>query len=221
MQLDVGNDRAGDVVNLLGLLVGPHGGTELWGMLVGVLAGSVVGDIGAIGAVARIFRGNWRWRRNGGTYQNVGLVLLDLGLDLVDLYIVVNIAIIDDTSRFVGCSKELLTLAVIDVENSVAVLQAVRKTADETLSALGRSVDSNQAEGTLGSRHGENVKCRTKNPESSPVATSRGFYSFRQPEPDCVATFPHIPLLWVDCPSTSAFPSSQPDPGVEILRASR
>lgn len=38
VQLDVGDDRAGDLVDLLGLLVGPHGGTELCGVLVGDLA---------------------------------------------------------------------------------------------------------------------------------------------------------------------------------------
>jgi hypothetical protein len=38
VQLDVGDDRAGDPVDLLGLLVGPHGGTELCGVLVGALA---------------------------------------------------------------------------------------------------------------------------------------------------------------------------------------
>lgn len=40
MQLDVGDDRPGDLVDLLGLLIGPHGGTELCGVLVGAFAES-------------------------------------------------------------------------------------------------------------------------------------------------------------------------------------
>lgn len=38
MQLDVRDDRPGNLVDLLGLLLGPHRGTELCGVLVGDLA---------------------------------------------------------------------------------------------------------------------------------------------------------------------------------------
>ena len=53
MQLDVGDDRLGNLVDLLGLLVGPHGGTELCGVLVGVLAerGLFCWRLGGIGGV--------------------------------------------------------------------------------------------------------------------------------------------------------------------------
>ena len=53
MQLDVGDDRPCNLVDLPGLLVGPHGGTELCGVLVGDLAegGLFCRRLGGIGGV--------------------------------------------------------------------------------------------------------------------------------------------------------------------------
>lgn len=76
-------------------------------------------------------------------------MLLDLGLDLIDGYRMQNqlVDLID------LCRTGVLTVAVVDVDNLVAVLEDVGDTADETLGALGGSVDSHETEGTLGSRH--------------------------------------------------------------------
>lgn len=108
-----------------------------------------------------------------------------------------------------------LTLAVIDVDNRVAVLQALRNTTDEPLGALRRSVDSNQTEWTLGSRHDDDdddVKCvgKTKKKQQLITATSRGVL-FRKA--DCAATLPHTrqhPLLRVAKVYTSSAFSTVP-----------
>lgn len=47
----------------------------------------------------------------------------------------------------------VLTVAVVDVDDLVAVLEDIGDTADEALSALRGGVDSHETEGTLGSRH--------------------------------------------------------------------
>lgn len=52
----------------------------------------------------------------------------------------------------------MLTLAVIDMDNSVPIAQSLDKTADEALGAFGRGVDTNQVEGTLRSRHGGDME---------------------------------------------------------------
>lgn len=46
-----------------------------------------------------------------------------------------------------------LTLAVVDVDNGISIAQRLCHAPDEPLSALGGSVDSDEAKGTLGSRH--------------------------------------------------------------------
>lgn len=48
----------------------------------------------------------------------------------------------------------MLTVAVVDVEDSVAVAERLRNATDEALGALGRSVNGDETEGALG-RHGE------------------------------------------------------------------
>lgn len=83
----------------------------------------------------------------GRTYQNLGVVLLDLGLDLVDFCV-----------RFVNRNSppmtlNMLTLAVVNVDDSVPIAQSLSDAADEALGALGRGVDTNQVEGTFRSRH--------------------------------------------------------------------
>lgn len=87
-------------------------------------------------------------------------MLFDLGLDFINLCERLVCMIIADTIGFIACGwSGQLTLTVIDVDNRVAVLQAFRNTTDEPLGALRRSVDSNQTEWTLGSRHDDDVKC--------------------------------------------------------------
>jgi hypothetical protein len=49
----------------------------------------------------------------------------------------------------------MLTLAVVDVDDRVSVAQCLGDAADEPLRALGRSVDCDEVERTLGSRHCE------------------------------------------------------------------
>lgn len=49
----------------------------------------------------------------------------------------------------------MLTLAVVDVDDSVPVTQSLGDAANKALGALGRSVDCDEVERTLGSRHCE------------------------------------------------------------------
>lgn len=50
-------------------------------------------------------------------------------------------------------SLNVLTLAVVDVDDSVPIAQSLDETADDALGALGHGVDTNQVERTFGSRH--------------------------------------------------------------------
>lgn len=57
----------------------------------------------------------------------------------------------------------MLTLAVVDVDDRVSVAQRLGDAADETLRALGRSVDCDEVERTLGSRHCEIQRLEVEN----------------------------------------------------------
>lgn len=47
------------------------------------------------------------------------------------------------------------TVAIVDMQNRIAVLEILGNAADQTLGALRRSVDGDQTEWALGSRHGD------------------------------------------------------------------
>ena len=51
----------------------------------------------------------------------------------------------------------MLTFAVVDVDDSIPITQSLDEAADEALGALGCGVDANQVEGTFGSRHGDEI----------------------------------------------------------------
>ena len=71
----------------------------------------------------------------------------------------------------------MLTLAVVDVDDSVPIAQSLGDAADEAPGAFGSGVDTNQVEGAFRSRHDGEIRIGiilTKRP-------SRGFYSFYSP----------------------------------------
>jgi hypothetical protein len=74
-------------------------------------------------------------------------VLLDLVLNFVDFYA----RLVNQNSP--PMTLNMLTLAVVDVDDSVPIAQSLGDAADEALGALGCGVDTNQVEGTFRSRH--------------------------------------------------------------------
>jgi hypothetical protein len=57
---------------------------------------------------------------------------------------------------------DTLTFAVIDVDNGVLVLQCLDQATDESLGALWCGIDSDEVEGTLGSRHFDKPEVLTR-----------------------------------------------------------
>jgi hypothetical protein len=74
-------------------------------------------------------------------------VSLDLVLNFVDFYA----RLVNQNSP--PTTLNMLTLAVVDVDDSVPIAQSLGDAADEALGALGCGVDTNQVEGTFRSRH--------------------------------------------------------------------
>lgn len=72
---------------------------------------------------------------------------LDLVLNFVDFYA----RLVNQNSP--PTTLNMLTLAVVDVDDSVPIAQSLGDAADEALGALGCGVDTNQVEGTFRSRH--------------------------------------------------------------------
>jgi hypothetical protein len=70
-------------------------------------------------------------------------VSLDLVLNFVDFYA----RLVNQNSP--PTTLNMLTLAVVDVDDSVPIAQSLGDAADEALGALGCGVDTNQVEGTF------------------------------------------------------------------------
>lgn len=87
----------------------------------------------------------------------------------------------------------MLTLAVIDVDDSVPIAQSLDEAADEALGALGCSVDANQVEGTFRSRHGGEIG-RVINYKNATVARV-SFFLFSKMTSAALATSPHCGML--------------------------
>lgn len=100
---------------------------------------------------------------------------------------------------------DTLTLAVVDVDDGILILQRLGNTADETLCAFGGGVDGDEVEGTLGSRHFD-IDVEAKQYQSARNATSRGLLCGIGADFVATEIAPHI----ADCGW----------PGVEILRRS-
>lgn len=64
-----------------------------------------------------------------------------------------SISMQDLSTRIHPLTLNMLTFAVVDVDDSVPIAQSLGDAADEALGALGCGVDTNQVEGTFRSRH--------------------------------------------------------------------
>lgn len=87
----------------------------------------------------------------------------------------------------------MLTLAVVDVDDSVPIAQSLGEAADEALGALGCGVDANQVEGTFRSRHGDEIG-RLINYKNATVA-GVSFFLFSKLTSAALATSPHCGML--------------------------
>lgn len=95
----------------------------------------------------------------------------------------------------------MLTLAVVDVDDSVPIAQSLDEAADEALGALGCGVDANQVKGTFRSRHGDEIG-RLINYKNATVAG--GFILFIL-QAD-LGRARHFPTLWDAAPPVYTAP---------------
>jgi hypothetical protein len=87
----------------------------------------------------------------------------------------------------------MLTLAVVDVDDSVPIAQSLGEAADEALGALGCGVDANQMEGTFRSRHSGEIG-RVINYKNATLAGVL-FFLFSKLTSAALATSPHCGML--------------------------
>lgn len=87
----------------------------------------------------------------------------------------------------------ILTLAVVDVNDSVPIAQSLDEAADEALGALGCGVDANQVEGTFRSRHSDEIR-RIINYKNAIIA-GISFFLFSKLTSAALATSPHCGML--------------------------
>lgn len=87
----------------------------------------------------------------------------------------------------------MLTLAVVDVDDSVPIAQSLDEAADEALGAFGCGVDANQVEGTFRSRHSDEIGMLIIYKNVTVVGVS--LFLFSKLASAALATSPHCGIL--------------------------